>query len=626
MLKTKNIKVAALAANIIAVAVLCAILIGSTFAWFTDSVGSTGNKIQAGTLKVDLQILEGDTWHSLKNENKPIFDYANWEPGYTDVKVLKVVNEGSLALKWKAKIVANGTLSELADVIDVYVLPSSEEIGYPTDRSLDGYTYAGTVADFVDGIETTTVGTLLSDSESYLGVALKMRSDAGNEYQGLDLLGSFDIVIVATQLSSEEDSLGNDYDSETNLDFFPVDNANQLKIALANKETDIILTKNILIDSTYEINYDVNLNGNGYGLYRQMPTQSRAVTVPYLDKMFAVSNGATLELTNIVIDGGAVWSGEIDNILGRGTENAGLTAMGSLLVATGANTKLIVGEDAIIQNNDGVIAVNISGGASLELDGGEIINNNAEGGAIWGGGNITVYSGKINQNSSPSISGAVRMTSGNKFTMYGGEVSHNKAGTVGGAIYTYTNNVLTLAGGEMCGNYSTLGGAIYMQAKGSIYIEGDFRLVGNIADDAGGIRFYQGSTFVMTGGYIAENISINKPSWNGFYCWGVAPTITGGEIVDAITIDASGTPTIGGDASFGALYFSGTTSCKLAEGFDNIRFNVAASSTFVEFKLIPPAGYTYVEGDEDKLVCFNEGYETYYDVDAGVFRIRQIQQ
>ena len=32
----------------------CALLIGTTFAWFTDSVTNTGNKIQAGTLDVAL--------------------------------------------------------------------------------------------------------------------------------------------------------------------------------------------------------------------------------------------------------------------------------------------------------------------------------------------------------------------------------------------------------------------------------------------------------------------------------------------------------------------------------------------------------------------------------------------
>ena len=622
----KNIKITVLTANIIAIVVLSAILIGSTFAWFTDSVSSSGNKIQAGTLKVDLEILEDDVWRSLKNENKPVFDYTNWEPGYTDVKIFKVVNEGSLALKWKAKIVANGTLSALADVIDVYVCPSDTPIGYPTDRNLDGYTYAGTVADFVAGIETTVADTLLAGGEEYLGIALKMRSDAGNEFQGMDLLGSFDIVLVATQLSSEGDGFGDDYDSEATLDFVTVANAEQFRIALANKEKNIVFIDDIVIDATYAINYNLNINGQGHALYRENMTtfNNRNAAEPYNGTVFEVNNGATLNLIDIVVDGGANWTGEEDNILKRGTVNSGITAGGSLVVASGAGTKVVLGEGAVIQNNAGVIAVSITN-ATLDIDGGEIINNHADGGAIWGAGTINLYSGKINHNSSPSISGAVRMTSNNKFSMYGGEVSYNKATTLGGAIYTYTNTTLILAGGEMKGNYSTLGGAIYMPVKGHIYIEGDFRMVGNIANDAGGIRFYQTSTFVMTGGYIADNISINSPSWNGFYCWGVSPSITGGEIVDAVTIQ-SGTPTIGADVSFGALYLSNVTTCNLAEGFDNIRFKIDASSSFTEFKFVPAAGYTYIEGDEDKLVCVNEGYETYYDVDEGVFRIRQLQQ
>ena len=248
MLKTKNIKISALVANVIAIVVLSTILIGSTFAWFTDSVSSSGNKIQAGTLKVDLEILEDDVWRSLKNENKPVFNYTNWEPGYTDVKIFKVVNEGSLALKWKAKIVANGTLSALADVIDVYVCPSDTPIGYPTDRNLDGYTYAGTVADFVAGIETTVADTLLAGGEEYLGIALKMRSDAGNEFQGMDLLGSFDIVLVATQLSFEGDGFGDQYDASAEYPRFDfkVSSASDITTALeSGEELPIIFTDDI---------------------------------------------------------------------------------------------------------------------------------------------------------------------------------------------------------------------------------------------------------------------------------------------------------------------------------------------------------------------------------------------
>ena len=209
----KNIKRISLIANIFAIIITSIMLIGSTFAWFTDSVTSSGNKIQAGTLTIDLELRDADgNWNSIKDSQKAIFDYANWEPGYTDVKILKVENEGSLALKWKAQFVSDQQLSDLADVIDVYVLPSVTEPEFPT-RDLDGYSYAGTVADFVNTIEATTNGILLAGEEAYLSIVLVMRN-VGNEYQGKDLAGSFDIRIVATQLNAEDDAIDNNYDKD----------------------------------------------------------------------------------------------------------------------------------------------------------------------------------------------------------------------------------------------------------------------------------------------------------------------------------------------------------------------------------------------------------------------------
>lgn len=198
--------------------VLCmAMLIGTTFAWFTDSVTSSNNKIQAGTLKIDLELLDKESgkWNSVKESQTPIFNYDKWEPGYTDVKVLKVENEGTLALKWVAKFIAAGQLSELANVIDVYVRPSKDVITYPAadDRALSDYTCVGTVAEFVNSIEETTTGELKANEEAYLGIALKMRESAGNEYQGMSLGSAFDIQIFATQLASETDSFNNQYDA-----------------------------------------------------------------------------------------------------------------------------------------------------------------------------------------------------------------------------------------------------------------------------------------------------------------------------------------------------------------------------------------------------------------------------
>ena len=209
--------------------ILCfSMMLGTTYAWFTDSVTSTGNKIQSGTLKVDLELYDakGDAWNSLKTSPAPIFNYDKWEPGYVDVKLLKIENEGTLALKWKAKFVSNVALSELADVIDVYVLTSATELDMPIGRDLEavGYVKVGTVADFVNTIETTTNGTLLGVNNdageptyAYLGIALKMQETAGNDYQDLDL-GAFDIQIVATQMAYEEDSIDEKYDESAPLD------------------------------------------------------------------------------------------------------------------------------------------------------------------------------------------------------------------------------------------------------------------------------------------------------------------------------------------------------------------------------------------------------------------------
>ena len=211
----------ALLISIVVMLVCLCMFTSTTWAWFTDEVTSAENKIQAGNLKVDLELLDKETgiWNSLKESKAPIFNYDRWEPGYVDAKILKIENEGSLALKWVAKFYSKNQLSALADVIDVYVLPSSTKLDYPT-RSLEGYTCVGNLRSFINSIEETTYGTLEADQVAYLGIALKMRESAGNEYQGLSLCGTFDIRVLATQYSSEYDSFGNQYDKDATFEDF----------------------------------------------------------------------------------------------------------------------------------------------------------------------------------------------------------------------------------------------------------------------------------------------------------------------------------------------------------------------------------------------------------------------
>ena len=79
-------------------------LLGTTYAWFTDSVTSGSNVIQSGNLDIDVQYtLDGETWKDLAGATD-LFQKGLWEPGHTEVVALKIENKGSLALKYAASM------------------------------------------------------------------------------------------------------------------------------------------------------------------------------------------------------------------------------------------------------------------------------------------------------------------------------------------------------------------------------------------------------------------------------------------------------------------------------------------------------------------------------------------
>ena len=84
--------------------------VGTTFAWFTDTASTGVNKIQAGNLDVKLMYsTDMVEWKEATDQTKLFDDNALWEPGYTQVVYLKVVNAGNLALKYEAGFSKNYT-------------------------------------------------------------------------------------------------------------------------------------------------------------------------------------------------------------------------------------------------------------------------------------------------------------------------------------------------------------------------------------------------------------------------------------------------------------------------------------------------------------------------------------
>jgi len=271
MTNTKNTK-RALLSSVLALFLCFAMLLGTTYAWFTDSVTSDGNIIKSGTLDVELyyadgkQAVDSADWATAKDV--AIFDYDNWEPGYTDAKHLKVSNIGTLALQYQLAIVPDGEVSKLAEVIDVYYVEGGKQIADRT--ALNEADKIGSLADLIrTGIKS---GVLEAGTDSIATIVFKMNENAGNEYQNLSIGDSFSIQLLATQVPSdyEEDSYGKDYDAVVKLAYTQAQAQEVLDNAVPG--TTLYLMEGANYGTLYlrpsantEVTKTIDWQGNNYG-------------------------------------------------------------------------------------------------------------------------------------------------------------------------------------------------------------------------------------------------------------------------------------------------------------------------------------------------------------------------
>ncbi len=181
---------------IMVIALCFGVMVGGTYAWFTDEVSSSVCTVESGTLRVGLEMKDDNGEWVDANGKTLMFKVGGaiapegtkilWEPGCTyELPELCVINKGNLALKYKVIVSGVKGDAELNEVI-------TWTIG--------------------ENAVSENVKLLPGEAKNFV-IKGHMLETAGNNYQGLTISG-IGIKVLATQVSHESDSKDSNYDGQ----------------------------------------------------------------------------------------------------------------------------------------------------------------------------------------------------------------------------------------------------------------------------------------------------------------------------------------------------------------------------------------------------------------------------
>ena len=212
--------------------VLC-MLVGATFAWFTDTASTGVNKIQAGNLDVALEYsTDFKTWNKVTDTTKLFEDSTVWEPGRTEVVYLRVKNAGTLALKYTVGMYninegrGKNVAGEYYYLSDYVKLGAVETTAAYADReaainavNAEAKTLKSIGSSAIIGEDQMVMLAPEADAKTY-ALVLYMPTEVGNEANPKNndpywaSKFSFGISVNATQAEYENDSYDNTYDHD----------------------------------------------------------------------------------------------------------------------------------------------------------------------------------------------------------------------------------------------------------------------------------------------------------------------------------------------------------------------------------------------------------------------------
>ncbi len=306
---TKKSTKRALLMSALALLMCFSMLIGSTYAWFTDSVTSGNNIIKSGNLDIELEYWNGTEWKDVKGASD-ILTNTLWEPGVTEVAYLRVANAGSLAFKYQLGINILNEVEGTNQAGESFKLSDYIMFGVVEDVNGETEAYPKTDAGRAEAIADVAVAkrinngyskasSMESGEELYLALVVYMPTTVDNvaNHDGKNIPQiNLGINVYATQYAYENDSFGNDYDDAASVTVEPGESiADAIKnvedggvVFLANGVHDVasgpivIEGKKVAIVGLGEVTINKNY-GNTH--------------------IFTVKNGADVTIENVTMDG-----------------------------------------------------------------------------------------------------------------------------------------------------------------------------------------------------------------------------------------------------------------------------------------------------------------------------------
>ncbi len=239
---TKKHTKRALFASALSMLLCVSMLIGSTFAWFTDTASTSVNTIQAGTLDVELldgsgASLEGRTLKFVDAQNNVMENFYIEPNGTYKLEPVTIKNAGNVNLKYKVQVSGIEGNNELLNVLE----------------------WKFSVTDSSDVISGNTFESSLGQGDSDIfNIEVTMKKTAGKEYMGKTLSG-VKINVVATQATGDSDSINDEYDAAAEYPAEAVVPENIVSAGSQNNLNDAITkaeepTEVKLSNGTYKIN------------------------------------------------------------------------------------------------------------------------------------------------------------------------------------------------------------------------------------------------------------------------------------------------------------------------------------------------------------------------------------